>query len=66
MTPAVRVFPDAPDTFACAELGCLFLEMATVAECERARCSMAYIRRREEDAIDRARKDEKQRTRDHA
>ena len=47
------------DSFACAEFGCLFLELSTVAECERARCSMAYIRRREEDAIEQEKKDAK-------
>lgn len=47
------------DPFPCAEFGCLFLELATVAECERSRCSMAYIRRREEDAIEREKKDAK-------
>lgn len=47
-----------PDPFPCAEVfSCLFLDLATVAECERSRCSMAYIRRREEDAIEREKKD---------
>ncbi|MDO8739417.1 hypothetical protein [Candidatus Deferrimicrobium sp.] len=37
-----------PDPFACVEIGCLFLEIATLAECERSRCCWAYARRREE------------------
>ena len=40
------VDPMTPEQFPCAEFPCLFLELATVAECERAHCSLAYIRRR--------------------
>jgi len=47
------------DPLPCTEFPCLFLELATVAECERSRCSLAYIRRREEDAIEREKKDAK-------
>lgn len=45
---------------ACIETDCLFLELATIAECERSRCPFGYVRRREEDAIERERKDAKE------
>ena len=66
VTPAVRVFPDAPDTFACAEVLCPALDTDTVEGCKRKACPFGFQRQREEDEIDRARKDKKQRTRDHA
>ncbi len=49
-----------PDPFACAETDCLFLELGTVAECERSRCPFGYVRRREEDLIERDRKIERE------
>lgn len=49
----------SPEAFSCAELGCLFLEIATLAECEKARCPFVNQRGREEAAIDQARKDAK-------
>ena len=45
------------DSFACAEVQCLFLELATLAECEKARCCFTFQRSREEAAIDQAKKD---------
>jgi hypothetical protein len=52
--------------FVCAETGCHYLEIATLPECEKARCCFTFQRSREEAAIDQARKDEKERMRDHA
>lgn len=46
-----------PDPFACAELDCGYLSVRTLAECEKSRCPWAYVRRREEDQVDRDRKD---------
>jgi hypothetical protein len=46
------------DPFACAELQCYFLDIATLPECEKARCPWTYARMREENAVDQARKDE--------
>ena len=48
-----------PDPFACAEIECEHLEGRTLRECEEARCCWAYVRQREEDLIDRERKDAK-------
>ena len=46
--------------FACAETGCHFLEAGTLADCEKERhCPFAYQRRREEDLIEREKKDAK-------
>jgi hypothetical protein len=53
------MIPEATVYFACAELSCYFLDTATLAECEKAHCPFAYQRRREENAIDQARKDAK-------
>lgn len=48
------------DPFACAETGCQYLDGYTLESCEKERhCPFAYQRRREENAIDQARKDEK-------
>jgi hypothetical protein len=47
------------DTFPCAETGCLYLEIATLAECERSRCPFSYARLREENAIEIQKKDAK-------
>jgi len=47
------------DPFPCVELDCGYLSVRTLAECEKARCPWTYARRREEDAIERARKDKR-------
>ncbi len=44
--------------FACAEIECPSLEGANVADCERDHCPFAHQRRREEEAIERERKDQ--------
>jgi hypothetical protein len=49
------------DPFACCEIECPRLERWTLHECEEARCCWTYVRRREEDAIERERKDAKAR-----
>lgn len=55
-----------PDPFACAETGCHYLEAGDLDGCEKERhCPFAYQRRREENAIDQARKD-RDRMRDDA
>lgn len=48
-----------PEAFVCPEVQCIYLEIATLRECERSRCPFTYQRGREEAAIDQARKDEK-------
>lgn len=48
-----------PDPFACAEVQCLFLDLATLAECERSRCPFANQRLREQNAIEIEKKDAK-------
>jgi len=45
--------------FPCVELDCGYLSVRSLPECEKARCPWAYTRRREEDAIDREKKDAK-------
>jgi hypothetical protein len=60
------VSPDAPEVFACAEIECEHLDGRTLQECEKARCCFTFQRSREESAADQARKDEKERMRDHA
>lgn len=48
----------SPDPFACAELQCYFLDAVDLETCEKKQhCPFAYQRRREENAIDQARKD---------
>jgi hypothetical protein len=48
------------DPFACAELQCYFLEAVDLDACEKKQhCPFAYQRRREEDAIERKKKDAK-------
>ena len=57
MSP-VRVFPNVEDVFACCELDCQFLDGYTLESCEKERhCPFAFQRRREENALDQARKD---------
>jgi hypothetical protein len=58
MSDAVRVFPDAPDVFACAELACPDLDSGTLEGCKKRACPFTYQWVREEAAIDQARKDE--------
>jgi hypothetical protein len=60
------VFPDAPDTFACAELACPDLDTGTLDGCKKRACPFTHQRVREEAAIDEARKDDKKRMRDDA
>lgn len=49
--------------FACAETGCQYLDGYTLESCEKERhCPFAYQRRREENAVDQARKDANRRT----
>lgn len=49
-----------PDPFACAEIGCEHLDGDTLDYCETKRhCCFAWQRRREEDAIEREKKDAK-------
>jgi hypothetical protein len=45
------------DPFPCVELDCGYLSVRTLAECEKARCPWTYTRRREEDLIEREKKD---------
>ena len=59
----VRVFPDAPDVFACAELSCPSLDADTLEGCKKRACPFAHQRRREESAIEIAAKDAKERER---
>lgn len=56
-----------PDPFACAELGCHYLDAGDLAGCEKERhCPFAHQRRREEDQAARDAKDAKQRMREDA
>lgn len=48
------------DYFACAEIQCLYLDRFTLESCEKERhCPFAYQRRREEDLVERDKKDAK-------
>ena len=49
------------DPFACSAIVCGHLERWTLKECEEARCCWTYVRRREEDLIERERKDARRR-----
>jgi len=55
------------DPFPCCELDCEHLDGRTLQECEKARCCWTYVRRREEDLIEREAKEGKEgRMADHA
>jgi len=46
-----------PDPFACAEIGCVYLDADTLEGCKKRACPFAYQRGREEDQVERDRKD---------